>query len=148
MFNTSICAILRQAFVNRKSREENNLMCFNKMLQNLHPCLLEDLDWLISAEGRICCHQLINEHPFGRVGSNWVVLGPSNTNEGLYIFIVVCLLSTYNKLEKRRKRKKDEEREVPDPRESIEDTPTINVHQISSTSDFREQSCEQNNYSN
>ena len=30
-----------------------------------------------------------------------------------------------NKLEKIRKLKKDEEREVPDPRESIEETPTV-----------------------
>ena len=70
-------------------------------------------------------------------------LGPSHTNEGLYKFIFVCLLLTSEKLEKIRKRKKDEEREVPDPRESIEETPTINFHPGSSKSDFREPSFDQ-----
>ncbi len=36
--------------------------------------------------------------------------------------------------------KKDEEREFSDPHESIEETPTVNFHQVSSKSDFREPS--------
>ncbi len=56
----------------------------------------------------------------------------------------MCRLSTASKKEEQvKKRKKDEEREVPDPRESIEDTPIMNFHQVLSTSDFRELSFEQ-----
>ena len=53
------------------------------------------------------------------------------------------LTPTTKKEEEGRKRKKDEEREVPDPRESIEDTPIINFYQVSSKSDFREPNVEQ-----
>ena len=65
--------------------------------------------------------------------------------EEVYIFVCVCLLLTSKKLEKRRNMKKDEEREVPDPRESIEETPTVHFHPGSSKSDFREPNFEQKN---
>ena len=48
--------------------------------------------------------------------------------------------TTSKKEEEGRKVKKDEEREVPDPWESIEDTPTVHFHLVSSKSDFREPS--------
>ena len=53
----------------------------------------------------------------------------------------VCLSTKKN--EEGRKRKKDEI-DSRSPRESIEDTPTINFHQVSSKSDFRKPSYEQN----
>ena len=40
-------------------------------------------------------------------------------------------------------KEEDEEREVPDPWESIEDIPTVHFHLVSSKSDFREPSFEQ-----
>ena len=49
------------------------------------------------------------------------------TQMRVFIVIFVCLVLIFKKLEKRSKQKKDEEREreVPDPQESIEDTPTV-----------------------
>ena len=52
-----------------------------------------------------------------------------------------CVSTITSKTEEEgRKRKKGEEREVPDPRESIEGTPTINFHQVSSKSHPRKPS--------
>ena len=60
------------------------------------------------------------------------------------VFIIVCVSTTTSKKgEEGGKRKKDEEREVLDPRESIEDTPTVHFHTVLSKSDFREPSFEQ-----
>ena len=61
----------------------------------------------------------------------------------VFIVIFVRIFLTSKKLEKTIKRKNDEEREVPDPRESIEDAPTVHFHPGSSKSDFREPSFEQ-----
>ena len=72
--------------------------------------------------------------------SLWTVKGATETltpGQGAYPL-------TSEKLEKRRQMKKDEEREVPDPRESIEETPAIIFHPVSSKSDFREPRFEQN----
>ena len=69
--------------------------------------------------------------------------GHTRTTEGLYGYLCVST-TTSKKEEEGRESKKDEEREVPDPRESIEDTPTIRFHQLSSKSDSREPDFEQN----
>ena len=62
----------------------------------------------------------------------------------VFIYLLLCLLLLL--IRNIKKKRKDEEREVPDPRESIEDTHTINFHQVSSKSDFREPSFEQKIY--
>ena len=87
----------------------------------------------------------------GRVGSDLGHLLPQLVGHfGLFwifsqmrVFIVICVSTTTSEKEERRTRKKDEEREVPDPRESIEDTPIMNFYQVWSKSDFRELSFEQ-----
>ena len=61
----------------------------------------------------------------------------------IHVFMCVSTTTTTKKEEEGRKRKKDEERKVPDPRESIEDTPTVHFDLVSSKSDFREPSFEQ-----
>ncbi len=59
----------------------------------------------------------------------------------------VLLTTTTTKKEEEEKKEEGwrEREKVPDPQESIGDTPTINFHQFSSKSDFREPNFEQQN---
>ncbi len=61
--------------------------------------------------------------------------------------LCVCVsTTTTSKKEEQHIKTKDEERKVPDPQESIEETPAVHFHPGSSKSDFREPSFEQQTY--